>query len=210
MKLKVLIAIMLIFLTANYAQAIPDFGDDGLKGLSDSQIKELLEGKIIVSTSDTALDETTQVKSSLITAIMILNKPPEETYNLLYHTEDQIKFLEEIKDIKIIRKGETQDDIEFKLRAAIFTLVYRVIHNFDRGNLYMYWSLDKNFKNDLEDLHGFWKLYPYPGSKTLVRYGSNVSLKNVPTWVENIFKKSGVRNALKNVKKHIDTGWTLR
>lgn len=210
MKFKVLTAIILILLTTNYAQAIPDFGNDGQKGLSEGQMKELLEGKIIVSTSDTVIDETTKAKSSLITAAMILNKPPEETFNLLYHTEDQIKFLEEIKDLKIIRKGETQDDIEFKLRAAIFTLVYRVIHNFDRKNLYMYWSLDKDFKNDLEDLRGFWKLYPYPGNRTLVRYGSNVSLKNVPTWVENFFKKSGVRNALTNVKKHIDTGWTLQ
>jgi hypothetical protein len=210
MKCKVLIAIFFIFLMVNYVEAaVPYFGDDGLQGLSESQIKDISAGKIILSTSDSVIDETTQAKSSIITAVMIFDKPPEEVYNLLYRSEDQIKFLKEITDIKIINKGETQNNIEFKTRAAIFTFVYRVIHSFDKQNLYIHWIMDKNFKNDLTDLRGYWKFYSYPGGKTLARYGSNVSVKNVPTWVENIFKKTGVANALKNVKKYVDTGWTL-
>ncbi|MGD0279850.1 MAG: hypothetical protein ABSC11_11150 [Smithella sp.] len=211
MKFKVFITMFFVFLMINYAvAAVPDFGNDGLKGLSESQMKEITDGKIVVNTSDDTIDETTQAKSSLITAVLIFNKPPEEVFNLLYRSEDQIKFLEELKDVKVISKTDTQNDIEFKTRAAVFTFIYRVIHHFDRNNLYMYWAMDKSFKNDLQDLRGFWKFYPYPGGKTLARYGSNVSIKGVPDWVENIFKKTGVKNALTNVKKYVDTGWTYR
>ena len=211
MKFKVFITMFFVFLMINYAvAAVPDFGNDGLKGISESQMKEITDGKIIVNTSDDTIDETTQAKSSLITAVLIFNKPPEEVFNLLYRSEDQIKFLEELKDVKVISRTDTQNDIEFKTRAAVFTFVYRVIHHFDKNNLYMYWAMDKSFKNDLQDLRGFWKFYPYPGGKTLARYGSNVSIKGVPDWVENIFKKSGVKNALTNVKKYVDTGWTYR
>lgn len=211
MKFKVFITMFFVFLMINYAgAAVPDFGNDGLKGISESQMKEITDGKIVVNTSDDTIDETTQAKSSLITAVFIFNKPPEEVFNLLYRSEDQIKFLAELKDVKVISKSDTQNDIEFKTRAAVFTFVYRVIHHFDRNNLYMYWAMDKSFKNDLQDLRGFWKFYPYPGGKTLARYGSNVSIKGVPDWVENIFKKSGVKNALTNVKKYVDTGWTYR
>ncbi len=211
MKVKVIVTMLFVFLMAAYVQAaVPDFGSDGLKGLTESQIKEITSGKIIVTTSEPTEDEVTKARSSLITAVMIFEKPPEVVYDLLYRSEDQIKFLPEIKDVKVISKEETKNDIEFKTRAAIFTFVYRVIHNFDKNNLYMYWAMDKSFKNDLQDLRGFWKFYPYPGGKTLARYGSNVSIKGVPEWVENIFKKTGVKNALTNVKKYIDTGWTYR
>jgi ribosome-associated toxin RatA of RatAB toxin-antitoxin module len=211
MKCKVLFAMFFVFLLVSYAGAtVPNFGNDGLQGLTDAQIKEISSGKIIVTTSEPTEDEVTKARSSLITAVMIFEKSPEQVFDLLYRSEDQIKFLPEIKDVKVISKTDKDNNIEFKTRAAVFTFVYRVIHKFDKNNLYMDWAIDKNFKNDLQDLRGFWKFYPYPGGKTLARYGSNVSIKGVPEWVENIFKATGVKNALKNVKKYIDTGWTYR
>jgi ribosome-associated toxin RatA of RatAB toxin-antitoxin module len=211
MKFKVIITMLCVFLMVGFAQAtVHDFGNDGLKGLTDKQIKEITDNKVVVTTSEPTVDETTGARTSLITAVMIFNKPPEQVFDLLYRSEDQIKFLPEIKDVKVISKTEKDNNIEFKTRAAVFTFVYRVIHKFDKNNLYMDWVMDKNFKNDLQDLRGFWKFYPYPGGKTLARYGSNVSVKGVPEWVENIFKATGVKDALKNVKKYIDTGWTYR
>jgi len=211
MKYKIFTAIIFVFLMVSYGQAaVPNFGDDGLKGLSESQIKDLSEGKIIFSTTDSANNESKEAKSSIITATLLLNKLPEEIYNILYHTEDQIKYLEEIKEIKIIRKSEVQDNIEFKLKILMISLEYRVIHNFDKKNLYIHWAMDKNFNNDLQSLQGFWKLYPYPGGKTLARYGSNVSVKNVPGWLENMFKKKGVEKSLNCVKKYVNTGWILK
>lgn len=211
MKLKVLVTMLCVFLMVAYAQAtVPDFGNDGLKGLTEKQIKDITDNKIVVTTSEPTVDETTGARTSLITAVMIFNKPPEQVFDTLYRSEDQIKFLPEIKDVKVINKTEKDNNIEFKTRAAVFTFVYRVIHKFDKNNLYMDWAMDKSFKNDLQDLRGFWKFYSYPGGKTLARYGSNVSVKGVPEWVENIFKATGVKDALKNVKKHIDTGWTCR
>ena len=197
-------------MAANAHAAAPDFGSDGLKGLSESQIKEITGGKVIAATSEPSEDEATKSRSSLITAVMIFEMPPERVYELLYRSEDQIKFLPEIKEVKVISRSETQNNIEFKTRAAVFTFVYRVIHHFDKSSLYIHWAMDRSFKNDLEDLRGFWKLYPYPGGKTLARYGSSVSIKGVPEWVENMFKKSGVKSALANTKKYIDTGWTCR
>jgi hypothetical protein len=211
MKKKFFTVIFFILLMVNYGEAaIPYFGNDGLQGLSENQIKDLSEGKIIFYTSDSLRDESTEAQSSIITAVMVLDKSPEEIYNTLFHTEDQIKYLEEIKEIRIVKKSEEQDNIEFKLKVMMFNFVYRVIHNFDKKNLYIYWAMDKSFNNDLADLKGYWKLYSYPGGRTLARYGSNVSIKNVPDWIENIFKKKGVEKSLNCVKKYVNTGWTLK
>jgi hypothetical protein len=77
-------------------------------------------------------DEAIQSKSSIITAVMVLDKSPEEIYNILFQTEDQIKYLEEIKEITSVKKDEVQDNIKFKTKAVLFTFVYRVINNFDK------------------------------------------------------------------------------
>ena len=171
MKCKVLIAMFFVFLMVSYVQAaVPNFGNDGLQGLTESQIKEITDGKIIVTTSEPTEDEVTKARNSLITAVMIFEKPPEQVYELLYRSEDQIKFLPEIKDVKVINKSETQNNIEFKTRAAVFTFVYRVIHNFDKNNLvtpscdsldsYLSsWFRSFSNENILREVPYFYKIY---------------------------------------------------
>jgi len=70
--------------------------------------------------------------------------------------------------------------------------------------------LDPDYNNDLNGLEGFWRLYPYGEGKTLARYGSNISVKYVPGWIESVFKKRGVKKALLSVKKYIDSGGKYR
>ena len=148
--------------------------------------------------------------STLVEAAVVFDKPPEYVWELLYRTEDQVKFLEEVDEVKVLDKQELQDELELKLRILFITIVYRVIHHFDKEHLYIYWGLDPSFENDLLDLHGFWKLYPYEEGKTLARYGSDVSIKSVPRWVESLFKRHGVKKSLIAVRKYVDSGGTYR
>ncbi|WP_143023474.1 hypothetical protein [Nitrosomonas ureae] len=180
----------------------PDFGYDGRKGLDASQTQQLTNGEIVF----TVTDLSTSQHSGLIEAAVIFNQTPEQTWNLLYRTEDQIKYLKEIKAIKVIAKNPQQDTIEFKVKVAFLAFSYRVNHTFDNSDLNFFWTLDTTFNNDLLELRGFWRFYPYGQDKTLARYGSLVSLKNVPTFIENMFKKSGVANSLVSVKKYVDSG----
>ena len=139
---------------------------------------------------------------------MVFNQTPEQTWNLLYRTEDQAKYLKELEEAKIIAKSPFKDTIEFRVKAAFLTFLYRVNHNFDRTGLNFWWGLDPTFKNDLVDLRGYWRFYPYSQGKTLARYGSTVSLKKVPAFIEDMFKKSGVARSLASVKKYVDSGGT--
>jgi hypothetical protein len=184
--------------------AAPDFGPDGLKGLNTSQVQKLAKGEIVF----TFTDSTTQAHSGLIEAAVIFNQTPEKTWNLLYRTEDQAKYLKELEEAKVIAKSPLQDTIEFRVKAAFLTFIYRVNHTFDKQGLNFFWGLDPSFKNDLIDLRGFWRFYPYGQGKTLARYGSTVSLKNVPGFIEDMFKKSGVARSLASVKKYVDSDGT--
>ena len=203
----ILIPMMLLLLVSSAsAGEARDFGPGGMKGLSAEQEGDLADGKIVFSTTDTK----GKGKSALIEATVVFDKPPEYVWELLYRTEDQVKFLEEVDELEIVKKEELEDNLEFKLEVMFLTFVYRVIHHFDEDDFHIYWGLDPSFENDLLDLRGFWKLHPYGEGRTLARYGSHVSLKNVPRWVEALFKKRGVEKSLIAVRKYVNSGGTYR
>ncbi len=203
---KTLIIIPFIFLCMTMLSALPDFGNDGLSGLSEAQKKDLDAGKIVFAT----IGSISQSESELIYAAIIFNKPIEEVWRLISKTEDQILYLRSIDDLKIIRKGGTSDNIQFTVSAGPFSKTYRVIHRFSPEKMGFEWNLDPTFNNDLQKLRGFWRFYRFGNGRTLARYGSNVSLRGVPTWVESLFKKRGITDALNQVKKYVDSGGTWR
>jgi hypothetical protein len=182
----------------------PDFGPDGMMGITDSQKKELSGGKIVFSTTDKGRE------SSLIEAAIVFDKPPEEVWSLLSNTEGQIKYLKEIKKLRLIERNGSSDTIWFQLSIMLIPIKYQINHHYNKDNLYFYWGLDPSYKNDLKDLKGFWKFYPYENNKTFARYGSLVSLKYVPSWLQEAFKKKAVEKALVSVKCYVDSGGTCR
>ncbi|PKL74108.1 MAG: hypothetical protein CVV27_22185 [Candidatus Melainabacteria bacterium HGW-Melainabacteria-1] len=198
------IIIALILLCAGVLIALPEFGAEGLNGLSADQKKQLEAGKTVFST----VGSVAKSDSELIYAAIVFNKPIEETWRLISKTEDQIRYLSDIDDLKIIRKSGATDNIEFTVSAGPFSKTYRVIHRFSPDKMGFEWGLDPSFDNDLQKLTGFWRFYRFGDGKTLARYGSNVSIRGVPSWVESMFKKKGISQALGQVKKYVDSGGT--
>lgn len=182
--------------------ATPDFGSDGLKDLDIQQTKQLDNGGIVFTIDNLA----TQAHSGLIEAAVIFDQTPEQTWNLLYRIEDQVKYLKELKEAKVIARSPLHDTIEFKVRFAFLAFIYRANLTFDKTGLNFFWSLDPSFNNDLIELHGFWRFYPYGEDKTLARYGYAVSLKNIPTFIEDMVKKSVIARSLVDIKKYVDSG----
>lgn len=203
---KIAIINLIIFLCVPVLIALPEFGAGGLSGLTAEQKKQLEEGKIVFAT----VGSVAKSESELIYAAIVFNQPLEETWQLISRTEDQIKYLSNIDDLKIIRKGGSSDNIQFTVSAGPFSKTYRVIHRFSPEKKGFEWGLDPSFDNDLQKLTGFWRFYSFGERKTLARYGSNVAIRGVPTWVESLFKKKGIAQALEQVKKYVDSGGTWR
>lgn len=203
---KITIIVIVSLLCGTVLIALPEFGIDGLAGLTAEQKKQLEAGKIVFAT----VGSVTTSESELIYAAIVFNQPLEETWRLISRTEDQIKYLSDIDELKIINKGGASDNIQFTVSAGPFSKTYRVIHRFSPGKKGFEWGLDPSFSNDLQKLTGFWRFYPFGEGKTLARYGSNVSIRNVPAWVESLFKKKGITQALNQVKKYVDSGGTWR
>jgi hypothetical protein len=182
----------------------PDYGQDGMMGLTDSQKKELSEGKIVFSTIDR------NKGSSLIEAAIVFNKSPEEVWEMLSKTEEQIRYLKEVNKIKLIEKNGNSDTMWFQLKILLLPIRYQINHHYSKENMYFHWSLDPTYKSDLRELKGFWKFYSYENNKTFARYGSLVSLKYIPSFLQDKFKKNAVEKALRSVKCYVDSGGTCK
>ncbi|SDY95549.1 SRPBCC family protein [Nitrosomonas sp. Nm58] len=200
-NIRVLLGMLCLVSTLGLA-AIPDFGSNGLKDLDIQQTKLLANGEIVFTITNLA----TQEHSGSIEAAVIFNQTPEQTWNLLSRAEDQVKYLRELEEVKVIAKSPLHDTIEFKVRFAFLTFIYRANLTFDKVGLNFFWSLDPRFNNDLVELRGFWRFYPYDQGKTLARYGCIISSKNIPTFIENMFKKGIIARSLVSMKKYVDSG----
>jgi uncharacterized protein YndB with AHSA1/START domain len=183
----------------------PDFGPHGLAGLSEVKIWRLCRGEIVLPES---LAKTTDGKT-LIEAALVFDQPPEEVWRLLSRTEDQWRYLSEVKKVVIISKTPVDDVLEFTTRVLTKTFVYRQRHHFDPGDLYFGWELDPSFPSEVKELNGFWRFYPFAGGKTLARYGNRVLVGfGVPRFVQAALTKKQLPAALASVKRYVDSGGT--
>lgn len=194
--------ITILFLILAFPIEMPDFGPEGLGGLTPEQKQELDRGEIVLPQS---LSKTPEGKP-LVEAALVFEKSPEDVWRLLSPIEDQIKYLKEVRKITVLSEEPTRNHVEFTVRK-MKTVVYRVIHEYDQQNCYFYWNLDPEFESYIKELSGYWRFYPYKNGKTLARYGSIVSPKiSIPGFIKNLLYKSGVRSSLQAVKRYVDTG----
>jgi len=181
---------------------IPDFGPDGLKGLSPEQIKKLQAGEVVMTSSP----EVTPDGHSVIAAAVMFKVPVERAWEILSATDRQIEYLEEIKKLRVVEVGEDFNRTEFEVKVMGQKVRYTVIHHFRPDIYYLWWQLDKKAPHDLRDLSGFWRLYPAgEEGMTIGRYGSRVVPGfPVPEFIRKPLFKNGVRSSLEKVKAYVE------
>ncbi len=212
MVLKICAALLIFILrpaVATGQEKAPEFGPEGLAGLTSGQVLELATGEIVLPEGLVKSAKGT----SLIEAALVFDRPPAEVWRRLSETEVQDRYLSEVKSVRLIWKTETADCLEFTVRVMGKTVVYRMIHDFFPGELRFRWNLDPDFRSDIKELTGFWRLYPFGGDRTLARYGSVVKPRfPVPGFIRRALAKGHVKSALESVKKYVDSdgAWRAR
>jgi len=180
---------------------IPDFGPDGLKGLTEDQLRMLKADKIVM----TASPEVTPDGHSVIAAAVMFKVAVEQAWEILSATDRQIEYLEEIKKLRVLEAGEDFNRTEFEVKVMGQKVRYTVVHHFLPELYYLWWELDKKAPHDLKDLSGFWRLYPAGEGKTIGRYGSRVVPGfPVPEFIRKPLFKSGVRSSLEKVRVYVE------
>ena len=186
----------------------PPLPPKALEGLSVTDIARLEEGKIVVLKQDSGEGKN---KKSLILASLLFNQPINKVWEMLKQTDRQKEYLPHLRVAKIIQGDNNGNITEFMLKIMFFNIRYRVDHSFDNADYKLSWHLDPNYKNDLKELYGYYRLYKVDDTHTLARYGSRVDIGLlVPGFIEDALTRKDLPTALGNVKKWIDSGGTFR
>jgi len=180
---------------------VPDFGPDGLKGLTEEQKKELFAGNVILVSSP----ETSPGGQTLISAVLLFKAPLDRVWAILSATEKQIEYLEEIEKLTLVEKGSDFNRMKFVVKVIGKRVVYTVIHHFMPEKYYFWWELDKKARHDLKELSGFWRLYPAGENRTVARYGSCfVPDFPAPEFIRDWLSRKSVGSSLEKVKRYVE------
>ncbi|MCX8159592.1 MAG: hypothetical protein N3G18_01495 [Candidatus Saccharicenans sp.] len=183
------------------SRAIPDFGPDGLKDLSEEEKKKILSGQVVLVSSHEGAPEG----QSIISAALIFEVPVDRAWAMLSATELQAEYLEEIEELKTVERGPDFNRTFFVVKVMGQKVRYTVIHHFVPEEYYLWWELDRDKPHDLKELYGFWKLFRYDEGRTVARYGTLVKPAfPVPAFLRTWLSRSNVRHSLATVKKYVE------
>jgi hypothetical protein len=185
-----------------------DFGPDGTVGLTEDELNKLSEGGIVFVNRLSAAGERGAI---LVESAVLFSNTPDRTWALISATEKQPVYLANLKSVKVLSKSSEKAIEIFTAKLLFFKFIFGVVQNYNEENKWLHWSLYADYpENDVDSLSGFWQLYPYEDGKTLARYGTYVALKNVPDFIENMFRKSSAKQAMISVKKYVDSDGQYR
>jgi len=203
-KLWGIIPLICLFLGSSLAGVPTAESPEAWKGLSPEQIKKIKAGEIIILDKDQSSGDEAK---RFIQAAMIFNQPIEAAWNLFIQTEKQEQYLPRLYDSPLVERYATWDKVDFYVKFAFIDIKYRVKHNYDNEQFYFYWALDPSYKNDLNHLEGYWRLYKVDDTHTLARYGTIVMLSElIPKSIMEEMTRRDLPESMQAVKKYIDSG----
>ncbi len=194
------VALLMLFFPGQ--MVVPDFGADGLAGLSAEEQRKLIAEEIVVPEEPMM----TEGGKTMVTAALLIHKPVGKVWEVLSSPEIQAEYLPEVKKAQLISREGGEDRVRFEVKIWGTTVRYTVIHRFYPEINALTWTLDPASPNDLEEFQGFWRLYPWAEDKTLARYGSLVAPRfGLAKWVIQMLYRRRVRQSLLSVKTYVES-----
>ena len=115
--------------------------------MSSEELAKLAQGEIVFLNSDSS---KTANESSLIEAAIVFSVSPEIAWKLISKTDDQPKYIDQCKDIKVISKSPGSAREVHSVGNMLITYNYGVIEHYLPESKCLYWTLDASYpKNDV-------------------------------------------------------------
>jgi len=203
-KLGKLVGLLVLLITIPALARVPTIDDpEAFQGLSPEQIQAVKAGEVVILHKDQDSKGDTQ---RFIQSAILFNQPIDVVWQLLHQTEKQDEYLPRLYKCELVERQANWDKIDFFIKVLFVNIDYRVKHNFDDENYYMFWALDPDYPNDLKHLEGYYRLYKVDENHTLARYGTIFVLSGlIPKSIQEILTRQDLPVSLDAVKKRIDS-----
>ena len=146
-----------------------------------------------------------------VRALVRFEQPRRRVIRLLSQTARHHEFRPELKEIESHGWDESGTLETHRMRIMFIRIDYRLRTQFDWPGYRIWWGLDPDFDNGLEEVEGFWELFELDHRNTLGRFGTKVSVgAGLPNWVQDSVTRKNVPQAMHNVKRWVDTDGKYR
>jgi len=151
------------------------------------------------------------LSGGLLLAYVLFASDPESVYGLLSQSGRHPEYRPELTSVETIETGPGGPIDEHRMRILFQRYVYRIEYRLDPDHRRIEWHLDERFDNDLEQMSGFWELYPIGEGSTLGRTGTMVNVgPHVPGFLQDWITRRNLPRTIDRVRRWVDSGGTYR
>jgi hypothetical protein len=183
-KLTVVVAAVLSFLLVSGPVAAIDF--------TDHEISRLKKGKAVKKPLAKAGTNGFYGGSGYA----LIDAPPEVVWNALLDWESYPDVYPKTVQVKEVSRRGGRSLVKMELGHELISVSYFVEVKADKSRWQIDYRLVTNKPHDIEAAHGYWRLFPQKGGRTLVAY---VVAVQVPMGIVNLIPESLERKINRNL-----------
>lgn len=146
-----------------------------------------------------------------IRAVAFFKQPKARAFSLIIEPSLQPLYLPRLVSATAVEQPTNGELDEFTLKVLIAKFVFRTRHWFYPEHSRVEWSLEKNWKNDIDAQDGYWQLYAVTPELTVGEYGTMIDTGiAVPGWVQDMLARKDIPKALTAFRKYINSDGKFR
>jgi hypothetical protein len=146
-----------------------------------------------------------------IRAVAIFHQSKKRVFELMAAPDQQSLFMPHVVSSVPMQKPANGQLTEFTLKVMLSHYRFHTMHWFYPETSRLEWWLDTSQKNDIAGQEGYWQLFELTPDTTVGEYGTKIDTGiHVPKWLQNIFARGDIPDALKAFRKYMDSNGTWR
>ena len=142
-------------------------------------------------------------------AIILVNKPKKDVWDVLVDYESYPKFMPRVETVILEFSEGDRYGLHMTLKVLLKKVQFHIIRdrNFEAGTIR--YALDKKKKNDIEDIFGGWTIIPHGKGKCILAYTVAVdSGMFLPKSLQDYLTKKDLPELVRTVKLRVESGGT--
>jgi hypothetical protein len=172
------------------------------EALLDAQPRELVarlfEKKVVLLESRGA--------SPMVEALVLFQQPHAKTLAMLMQTARQPEFRPELESVREVERMPDGVVEEQRMKIMFVNIVYRLHYTTRPDAARIEWKLDPRFDNAMQEVQGFWELYPLDAGNTLARFGTVVNVgPALPGFLQDWATRKNVPQTLERTRRWVDS-----
>lgn len=183
-------------------------GAEYLRKLPPEERKELDQKGQVLLEDDQSTDSGF---GGYIRAVAIFHQSKKRVFELMAAPDMQSLFMPHVVSSVPLQRPTNGQLTEFTLKIMLSHFKFHTMHWFYPEVSRLEWWLDTSQKNDISGQEGYWQLFELTPDTTVGEYGTKIDTGiHVPRWLQNIFARGDIPDALTAFRKYMDSNGAWR